>query len=415
MLKRSLFLILFIASFAFAQYNPSGFYYESILLPGKSGMVCYITYRAAYSQFVFIKEEGRFTARFSFSAEAQDESGKVVAREIVTKEITSEEYEKTSRNDVYVQGFIALNIPDAALKVQPSVADLNSGKEMMLYPSEIKSRSDRSNNILPPVVFGEKESECKTPDSYLLVNYEGNIPLAKGSFGMIIPVADTSVKAVDVILTGNGKQTGRYKLTESFLQPLTINECGSELLVARSGSNGVTRNFILHNFNAPLNEGKLQILIANASDSSYNKTFMRYVRWYNKPRVLYNPVLAGRLLRYIADDKEAENLKRLRKDEIRDSLFVFWKKYDPTPNTAFNELMEEFYQRADYAIDNFSVLTSANGAETDRGRVYILYGKPDDVKRTYNEGVVTEIWLYGKKQFVFLDRSGIGNFQLIKA
>ena len=66
--------------------------------------------------------------------------------------------------------------------------------------------------------------------------------------------------------------------------------------------------------------------------------------------------------------------------------------------------MAEYFNRADYAFFNFKTIYEKDGAKTDRGKIYILYGAPDDVKNTMNEkGEAQEIWIYHKlrKQFTF--------------
>ena len=56
--------------------------------------------------------------------------------------------------------------------------------------------------------------------------------------------------------------------------------------------------------------------------------------------------------------------------------------------------------------------------ETDRGRVYVIYGPPDDIETELFQGeqVPYEIWYYyggGNESFVFADRNGTGNFEQV--
>ena len=55
----------------------------------------------------------------------------------------------------------------------------------------------------------------------------------------------------------------------------------------------------------------------------------------------------------------------------------FWRRHDPTPDTAHNELREEFNRRVAYADLNFT--ESQRGALSDRGKVYIRYGSPTEL------------------------------------
>jgi GWxTD domain-containing protein len=96
-------------------------------------------------------------------------------------------------------------------------------------------------------------------------------------------------------------------------------------------------------------------------------------------------------------------------------LKQYWKSKDPTPKTSFNELMEVFYERVDYAESNFRNLSGVSGAKTDRGRIYIVNGNPDRIERGVNyDGKITETWYYENPNriFIFVDKRGDGSFKL---
>jgi GWxTD domain-containing protein len=81
---------------------------------------------------------------------------------------------------------------------------------------------------------------------------------------------------------------------------------------------------------------------------------------------------------WIISDEERAAFKQLSNDEERDSFIeAFWQRRDPTPDTEENEYKEEHYQRIAYANEHFAA--GVPGWKTDRGRMYIMYGKPDEV------------------------------------
>ena len=66
-------------------------------------------------------------------------------------------------------------------------------------------------------------------------------------------------------------------------------------------------------------------------------------------------------------------------DEERDNFIeAFWQRRDPTPDTEENEFKEEHYQRIAYANEHFAA--GVPGWKTDRGRIYIVFGKPDEIE-----------------------------------
>lgn len=115
-------------------------------------------------------------------------------------------------------------------------------------------------------------------------------------------------------------------------------------------------------------------------------------------------------LAYIADKNELKQILAAP-DSLQKSWFdAFWRQRDPTPNTAKNELQEEYYLRVAYAIRQFRE-GKTSGWQTDRGEIYIKYGPPDRLeRRNARENLFTryEIWYYDKlnRQFIFRNSGG---------
>src|ERR1051325_7634179 len=82
---------------------------------------------------------------------------------------------------------------------------------------------------------------------------------------------------------------------------------------------------------------------------------------------------------YIITDEEKAAFRQLSNDEERDQFIeAFWQRRDPTPDTEENEFKEEHYRRMAYANDHFAA--GIPGWKTDRGRMYIMYGAPDEIE-----------------------------------
>ena len=90
-----------------------------------------------------------------------------------------------------------------------------------------------------------------------------------------------------------------------------------------------------------------------------------YKKWLNEDVV------------WIITDEERAAFKQLSNDEERDNFIeAFWQRRDPTPDTEENEYKEEHYRRIAYANEHFAA--GIPGWKTDRGRIYIMYGPPDE-------------------------------------
>ena len=125
--------------------------------------------------------------------------------------------------------------------------------------------------------------------------------------------------------------------------------------------------------------------------------------------------IAMKQMKYILSNDERKELKNNNKQNKEQLFYQIWKKRDPTPETEQNELMEEYFQRVEYVNEHFSGWQP--GWETDRGKIYILFGPPDEIQRTNpsaGNSTIYQIWNYVKvnKQFVFRDQNGFGDYRL---
>ena len=99
---------------------------------------------------------------------------------------------------------------------------------------------------------------------------------------------------------------------------------------------------------------------------------------------------------YIITDRERTALESLTTDEEREHFVEqFWLRRDPTPGTVENEFKEEHYRRIAYANEHYA--SSIPGWKTDRGRIYITLGPPDEIDTHPSGGVTSypsEHWRY---------------------
>lgn len=148
-----------------------------------------------------------------------------------------------------------------------------------------------------------------------------------------------------------------------------------------------------------------------------------YRNWVNKD------------VKYIITKDEQKAFKELKTDEERENFIEnFWRRRDPNPDTEENEYREQYYERIAYANENFA--SGIPGWMTDRGRIYITWGKPDSVEShpsggaydrpTYEGGGQTttypfETWFYRHLDDVgdgveieFVDPTGTGEFRIAR-
>jgi len=102
----------------------------------------------------------------------------------------------------------------------------------------------------------------------------------------------------------------------------------------------------------------------------------------------------------------------------RKFLFDFWKMRDQIPETPKNEFKEEYLERVRYVDQKYRTFVK-RGAKTDRGRVHLQYGEPDEIDNYPSEYNMKpyEIWHYysieGGVEFIFGDITGYNNYEML--
>jgi GWxTD domain-containing protein len=127
---------------------------------------------------------------------------------------------------------------------------------------------------------------------------------------------------------------------------------------------------------------------------------------------------------YIISPLEKQVFEKLQTDRERD-LFIeaFWRQRDPTPGTTENEFKTEHFKRINYANYYLGRQSPLPGWRTDRGRIHIILGEPNDIQH-FDPGQETypaEVWFYQNKadvglppgfNIVFFKEHGTGDYKL---
>jgi GWxTD domain-containing protein len=84
-------------------------------------------------------------------------------------------------------------------------------------------------------------------------------------------------------------------------------------------------------------------------------------------------------VRWIITPEEEKTFKSLANDEERDAFIEeFWQRRNPNPESVDNVYRDEHYARIAYSNEHFAA--GKPGWMTDRGHIYIAYGKPDSIE-----------------------------------
>jgi len=139
-------------------------------------------------------------------------------------------------------------------------------------------------------------------------------------------------------------------------------------------------------------------------------------------------------VKLIITPEEEDAYDKLKTNEERENfIHEFWNRRDPSPDTEENEYKDEYYERIAYANEHFT--SGKPGWLTDRGRIYVRWGKPNEVEshpsggpyqstNYYNGSTPTfpfEKWFYrylpgvgSGIEIEFVDPSGSGEYRMAR-
>ncbi len=408
-MKKILLFLLVCTSLVIAQRQSQPIWLEVNHFSNQSSAECFVSFKIPFNNLVFVKDKNVFTGGITLTLEALIDEN-IVGRESVSKTISLNNYDETNSKILFLEGVLKITLPQGKINLIPEVSLLNTERSIKLSPLEVEINQD---SILKPIVVDNSTVECKN-SLYRLVNYGSVIPYSADDYSLIFAILENDLIQPQIEIYQNDSLIVKRQLETIASTPISITDCDNMVVLTEAKAGQNYNIFKLNNFSTKLEEGKVKVVVIS---DSLKKEFNLNVIWPGKPRSLYNAEFAIELLEYITDYETVDELLSYPKEEYYKKLIEFWNTYSPKRKVSYNKMMYEFYKRVDYAILNFASVNNRNGSETDRGKIYIKYGKPDKIEREYSElNDITEIWIYKKinKKFIFTDKSGLGNYILVK-
>jgi len=377
-----------------------------------SSSACYLSYRIPINELIFTKSENIYTAGLHLEFEIKS-AGKLVERKSLSKTVSVESYEETKSSNLFAQGVIDISNQSKEFIIYPFLSITNGRQSIPLDSITVNYELTLKENIGKPIVVKSNETSCNKNKGYGLVNYGSSIPFSLDNYYLLIPVTDSTVNEIKIKIEQDGKEILDYKLTEASNLDFELQECENSIVLVGTRKLINKKYFIIKDFSYLLEEGNVKLIIS--ADGNKPVEFNLLVVWNDKPKSVLNPEFAIRALDVIENQAKIDALLSASEQDYAKVLRKYWDDKVKSKTKAFNELENEFYRRVDYSIDNFSTVSYSNGSKSDRGKIYIKYGKPDEIKREYsNSHVVIEIWKYNQinKEFTFTDKTGLGNYIL---
>ncbi len=408
---KSIILWVLFSCVMIAQPRSKSFLWEVNSFPQDSGYAVYLTYKISYDLLVFVKKNDKFTSGVKCFAEIY-RNDSIVDRNSGEASIGVSTYEETNSSRKYLQGAVAFHLSPGEYKIIPEFDFLNSDRIAGIPGAKLTLGNTDSLQLFKPVSVQNFQDNNK---EYTLANAGGVIPFSPESYCLLLPINFNSENEIDVTISNKDSVYLSMKGVYVFSGSPQIQKSSTALKLTNGKPEPeFFKYFVLDSFNKSLPEGKYKVSIIVNSDTLKNNI---EIKWIDKPRSLYDPEYAIEILKNIENDAVVNILLDASDEEYYKVLKKYWKKYDRNKDTSFNEVMDEFYKRVDIADLDYNNTGSDRGSGTDRGKIFIKFGRPDDIQRSYVENnEVAELWIYNKinKKFLFKDTSGLGNYSLIE-
>ena len=355
-------------------------------------MFVYIPYNALQ----FVKKESGYQAVYSLSVAMSRPGKEPIFVSDRSKRTNVQSYQSTINTDSMDFYHFKTGIDPGKYKIQIRLQDRNAATSRLLDRDIYVPKRNPNRLFMGDLIFLKNNHGGLTTKNMLSPKH---VKMRKNIYLASIVSLPQNVRQlnVNVFFAGRPPQTSIQK-TVNVSPPVDTIYVVMPREKMRLG---------LHN---------IKMNIAGGGDNSSRNKNVEFVTTGNY-YTGYNIDQMVRQMVYIARGDEWDAIKNAEGERRKELFQAFWERRDPTPHTKQNELFNEYYKRIEVANHRFTSQVMP-GWRTDRGHVYVIYGKPDEVRSgqssDFGQGSY-RIWIYQQidKKFVFYDERGFDNYRLI--
>lgn len=413
-------------------------YLESVVMPSpdSSKWQAIINYRIDRDLFIPIRNSdttvaGQFRRMGDILIELTDSAGGPIGRRIVLVDESEAALQPAGSERHWVQGTAAFLVPPGTHRVFFEVTDAESQRRQVNKDLVLRAPKNHPDTTCISAAILFLPPDPASPDTLVAENLGGNLLFGKNRTLLLAmqPGHDTSATAScswTFSIWSYSKEKDHIHAHDSLLQVPIIRgkrvemlSSGTDVRAVLSADSSNAQSLIvipLQTAMFPLRDYTVQIDVTTASGKHCSFTRPLRAVWPDMPFSMKDVDGALDALRFIVTPNQLDSLRSGSFEEQRDALERFWQTRYPTPGSARNERMTEYFRRVDYAIRNFGTIRMPDGSRSDRGKIFILFGPATRTDRALNPaGANVETWIYDgiKKRFVFVDENKNGNYTLV--
>lgn len=406
-----------------------GIFASAIVVPQDSGdgLRIDVLVRVSWDFLIFTRStsmfaDSAFQASLEVSIDVRDASDRVLQSSTDRAQAYRSLQQADSTRERYLLFRRSFDVGPGAYVLQIQLEDGESTRERILPLRATVSAVD-ADSLRIHSAFALAALPRPGADTLRLYGFGSSIPFAEQSVIAVVARAGDAARWNWTILRPRVEADPdtilRVSVPPAMILPAFTAAAGSgpvaEFAFDRTRP-GPLRTFVFLPAFDTLDAGQYRLMLT-VGDGAQSDTLEQSLRvlWRDMPTSLRDPVLASDVMRYVLTEDEIGELTRLDEEDRLPWIHAWWRKSNTDPKIPYRRRMGEYFRRADVAAVRFQALGVTNGAMTDRGRILILNGEPDDVQRTLGtDNRAEEVWVYTSPAMTyrFVDRNRNGNLRL---
>ena len=371
---------------------------------------------------------GNYGAEMALSVELRDTLGVIRQRIRWSDTVFANTFEETNEKNAYHVGWTEFRIAPGTYVLGLEILSQKESNQKRLKLPPVSFMPRKTTRLLAPPAFGAPETLNGT-DVLRLFVFNSNLPFGPEKATALLLVADSVETRYTYRihqLPWDNKEIRWWRVSDiegraqsqrdrfPRISPASSNNAAYLETVDRAAPQRSIATLEIPIPMATLVPGRYQIDLVKAATRDTVKVPFQIV-WEMMPFSLRTLDYAIESLRYICTEETLDSLTDGDASENRQALMDWWRRQDPTATTVYNERMAEYYRRVDNAFFAFSTINEPDGARTDRGKVYVLYGQPTEISKDLKSSTPREVWRYktGAKQTFTFEVNDRGVYKLV--
>jgi GWxTD domain-containing protein len=394
--------------------------------------VCILGYQLDASELVFVQQRQTpplFVAQFTVTVELRDSIG-VVRFATVFRDTVSQ----TQAPQRYLNTIPAANVVLTTLangRYTMSVDVMQQQRQRMLWQREISIGGSPTSIAAASLVF--LTTPPASGDDYCAYLWGHTVPYGtrRTTAQLIVPRQWSGRDKLEAICRLYQQYYRFYQGSDTAVTvPVAINpqatfalphwslesEANPRWLCMRLGPNDQYRTVSMELDLRRAIPGDYELLIIRPTTRDTVRATFR-VYWFAAPPHLFVSRYAVDVMHYVLTDQDYTRLLETPDSNRTAAIIAWWAQHDPTPATRYNEAMVEYFRRAYAARTKLATAQEPDGALSERGKIYILFGEPTRIETALDpDKPGVEIWHYTnavRKRFTF-EVTDQGRYRLVK-